>query len=117
MNYTPAFLDMVGKIQKTAPKSETKEMDFMAIAAMIMKFIEFIISFWKQNKPNQDLQTMLKSMNFIQRFFMKQQIKSQFGKKAWKDGIFTRTLDETGSMSYDQLSEIVKKDMKLSIRI
>jgi hypothetical protein len=116
---SPELLEFAGEIQKDAPKSETKDLDFLAIAAIIMKFIELIVKFWQENKPKNDegLQEALKSMGFIKRMLLKHKVKQEFGRKAWKDGLFQKTLDKVGTADYNQLSSIVKKDLKLSVRV
>lgn len=114
---SPELLELAGAIQKDAPKSETKDLDFLTIATLIMKFIELIVKFWQDNRPKESLQEDLKSMGFIKKFLLKQTVKRQFGRSAWKDGLFHKTLDKTATMDYNQLSNIVKKDLKLSVKI
>lgn len=111
----------VNKVQAEAPRSEVKGVDYLAIAEMVMKFIELIVKFWqdhkKKNPTPAGLQADMKNLGFIKRLLLKNAVKQQFGKTAWKDGVFQKTLDNVIKSDYNSLSTIVNDDLKLSVKI
>lgn len=115
---SPELLGFTNEIQNELPKSEVKGLDPLTIITLVMKILEIVINFWKEHKAANDNRTpqeFIKSMGFIKMLMLKQKAKRQMSRAEWRDGMFAKTLDKTTKLSYDSLSKIAEKDLKISL--